>query len=96
MELMFLVSEGRAAELMVPMLRACERRGTAFGCFFTNDGVRALAHDELCRLMRFARQAVACELSWERYMAGRECPVELGSQTNSSAMVAEARHVVSI
>lgn len=95
MDLMYVISSPGAAEVLVPLLSACRRRGASWGCFFTDDGVQALDDARVRDLMSCAQRAVACELSWERFQHGRECPVELGSQTNNSAMMSEARHVIS-
>ncbi len=96
MDVMYVVSSREAAPVLLPLLRASKRRGATWGCFFTEHGVEVLDDEELRSLVSCAAQAVACEFSWERYRHGAECGVELGSQTTHSAMVAEARHVVSL
>lgn len=96
MDVMYVVSSPEAVPLLLPLLRACRRRGANWGCFFTDNGVQALDSEELRELMSCASQAVACEFSWERYQHDKPCPVELGSQTNHSAMAAAARHIVSL
>ena len=48
------------------------------------------------RQSRGAAKAAACEVSWERYMGDQSCPVEIGSQTNNSAMVGDADKIVSL
>ena len=57
-------------------------------------GARA-ADAELQAALADAR-AVACEDSWHRFCAGAACPVELGSQTTNSALMGEAKKVVSL
>jgi hypothetical protein len=96
MDVMYVISSRNVALLLLPLLRACKRRGTAWGCFFTDSGVEVLDDERVRGLLSCATDAVACEYSWERYRHGRECPVQTGSQTNHSAMVAQARHVVSL
>jgi hypothetical protein len=39
---------------------------------------------------------VVCEESWHRFLPGLACPVEAGSQTSNSALMGEARKVVSL
>lgn len=95
MDLMYLVTTAEAGGILVPLLRASRRRGIDWGCFFTNDGVRVLADENVRALVSNGSAAVACELSWERYGSGA-CPVQSGSQTDNSAMVAQAKHVVSL
>ena len=96
MDLMFTVSQRDALPILLPLLRASKRRGTQCACFFTDSGVEVLDSDELCELLTYATQAVACEFSWERYRKGMPCPIESGSQTNNSAMTAAAKHLVSL
>lgn len=96
MDVMYVISNRNVAQILLPLLRACKRRGTAWACFFTDSGVEVLEDERVRALLPCASQAVACEFSWERYRQGRECPVETGSQTNHSAMVAQAKHVVSL
>ena len=75
---------------------ACVRAGVAWGCFLTNDGVRALADPAFLAVLGSAARAAACEYSWHRYMEGAPCPAELGSQTVNSALMAEANRVISL
>lgn len=96
MDLMYTVSSRDALPVLLPLLRASKRRGAQWACFFTDSGVEVLDSEELRSLLTCASQAVACEYSWERYRGGHTCPVESGSQTNNSAMTAEAKHLVSL
>lgn len=96
MKLMFVVSCRDAGTRLLPLLRACKRRGVEWGCFFTGDGVGVLRDPEMSSLLGCASKVVACEHSWSRYGGGGVCPVELGSQTDHSAMIAEAGNVVSL
>lgn len=93
---MCVVSTRGSASVLAPLLGACCRRGIDWGCFFTNDGVKVLADAAVLEHLSVATRAVVCDASWTRYMAGRDCPVELGSQTDHSAMLGEARRVVSL
>ena len=96
MDMLFVVSTDRGANILVPLAQACVRKGIVWGCFFTNDGVRLLGDSEMKNLMGMANLALACEHSWQRFMAGESCPVELGSQTNHSALLAAAAKVVTL
>lgn len=93
---MYMVSSRETLPVLLPMLRASQRRGASWGCFFTDSGVEVLDNAELLELLSRASHAVACEFSWEKYRAGKDCPVESGSQTNNSALTAQARHVISL
>jgi len=96
LDMLFVISTDQGGHILAPLAQACLRKGIAWGCFFTNDGVRLLAGSGIRSLMSVANQAIACEHSWQRFMAGEYCPVELGSQTNHSALLAKAARVITI
>lgn len=96
MRLMFVVSCREAGEQLRQLACACRRRGIDWGCFFTGAGVGVLLSEGMSEVLQCARKAVACEHSWERFGGAGACPVELGSQTDHSAMIAEAGKVVSL
>jgi hypothetical protein len=78
------------------LARACARAGVSWSCFLTNDGVRALADPGTVAALKPAARAAVCEHSWHQHMGGAACPLELGSQTVNSALMAEAGRVVSV
>ena len=95
MEILFLVSRAESAPTLRALLRACARRRVPCGCFLTGPAA-ALAHDpETETALRACARAVVCEYSWERFGRGQSL-VSLGSQTDSSAMAAQARRIVSL
>lgn len=96
MELMYVVSSRDAQTLLPPLLRATRRRGAGWSVFFTGEGVAVLRDPELATLVAEAGRAVVCEHSWQRHCDGTPCPVELGSQTDHSAMIADASKVISL
>jgi hypothetical protein len=96
MKILFEVSSGDAASVLVPLARACDRNAVTWSCFFTGDGVKTLAEDDVLATIPGADKAAACEVSWERYMGDRPCPVEIGSQTNNSAMVGDVDKIISL
>jgi hypothetical protein len=96
MEILFHVSCPEAKPLLAGLAAACHRAGAPYGCFFTNDGVRVLDDGDIVALLAGATRAVVCEHSWSAHMGKADCPVETGSQTVNSAMMAEARRVVSL
>lgn len=96
MELLIDVSSPDAGPLLLGLLGACRRRGTAFGLFFTSDGVRVLGDAAIERASRIATRAVVCEHSWHRFMAGHACPVETGSQMDHSLMAGQAVRIVAL
>ena len=96
MKILFEISSGNAASVLVPLARACDRNAVTWSCFFTGDGVKTLARDDVIATIAGAAKAAACEVSWERYMGDQPCPVEIGSQTNNSALVGDADKIVSL
>lgn len=95
MDILFHVATEAGVHFLPPLARACRRGGHAFGAFFTHEGVRGLRDVGLREALDGAR-AVACEDSWHRFCADAACPVELGSQTTNSALMGEAKRVVSL
>ena len=96
MTILLEVSSSDAASVLVPLVRACDRNAVAWNCFFTGDGVKTLARDDVLVTIAGAAKAAACEVSWERHMGDQSCPVEIGSQTNNSAMAGDADRIVSL
>lgn len=96
MDLLFHVGTAQGGRLLVPLALAARRAGCRFGAFFTHEGVVGLQDAHLVAALGGADRAVACEESWHRFCAGRPCPVEAGSQTTNSALMAEAGKVVSL
>ncbi|HJO73426.1 MAG: hypothetical protein QF450_05405 [Rhodospirillales bacterium] len=90
------VSTPASGAIAVALAGACQRARVVWCCFFTNDGVKVLADAAVVTAIEAAGRAVACEKSWEEYMGGAACPVELGSQTVNSALMGEAEKVISI
>ena len=90
------VSTPASSGIAVALAGACKRAGIAWNCFFTNDGVKVLADAAAVAALGAATRAVACEKSWEEFMGGTDCPVELGSQTINSALMGEADKVISL
>lgn len=96
MNVLFEVTSEGAADVLVPLASACDRAGVTWGCFFTGDGVLSFSSKDVTEAVKTATTAIACEVSWQRYMGERECPVELGSQTNNSTFVGDADKVISL
>jgi hypothetical protein len=95
-EILLHIATADGAPVAAGLARACERAGISWSCFLTNDGVRVLADPAFAAALRSAARAEACEHSWKRYMGAAPCSIALGSQTSNSALMAEARHVISL
>ncbi len=98
MDILFHVATEAGAQVLLPLALACRRGGHAFGAFFTHEGARGLLDAGLQAALRDSRAArvVVCEESWHRFCGDAACPVELGSQTTNSALMGEAKKVVSL
>lgn len=95
MNILFHVSTAAGGRLLHPLARAAQRAGASFAAFFTHEGVIGLKDSDLVAVLAPGR-AVVCEESWHRFCPGLDCPVEAGSQTINSALMAEAERVVSL
>jgi hypothetical protein len=96
MNILFHVTTAGGGTLLAPLARAAGRQGASFAAFFTHEGVLGLAEPALLAALAGAERAVVCEESWHRFCPGCDCPVENGSQTINSALMAEADKVVAL
>jgi hypothetical protein len=96
MDVLLHVTTSDAARIAAPLGRALSAKGVRWGCFLTNDGVRALDDAGFAAALTNAERVSVCEQSWQQHMAGRACPAEQASQTVNSALMAEAARVVSL
>ena len=96
LDILLHIANPAAARIAAPLARAFAARGVRWGCFLTNDGVRALGDAAFAATLSTAARAVVCEHSWDQHMPGRQCPAERGSQTINSALMAETARVVSL
>lgn len=96
MNILFHVTTVGGSALLAPLARAAGRQGASFAAFFTHEGVLGLKEAASLVALTGAQRAVVCEESWHRFCPGRDCPVENGSQTINSALMAEADKVVSL
>ena len=95
-KILFEVTSDKAAVVLVPLARACNRDSIPWACFFTGNGIKSLSSEDVKETVKGAVKAVACEASWELYMNDDTCPIEIGSQTDNCTLVGEADKVVSI
>ena len=97
MELLFVVSSKEGGEIAKPLVAACVRKGVPWGCFFTNDGVKALTDSSFCDLLHeSAKEAIVCAQSWKDFMKKLPCPMEIGSQFDHAGLIAKADKVISL
>ncbi|GKY88428.1 hypothetical protein [Sinisalibacter aestuarii] len=96
MDVLLHITTPNAAPVAAALGWALTAEGASWGCFLTNDGVKALGEAEFSTAIDGAARVAVCEHSWDLHMAGADCPVERGSQTVNSALMAEAARVVSL
>lgn len=96
MDVLLHITTPNAAPIAAALGKALSAEGARWACFMTNDGVKALGNPGFATALKAATRAAVCEHSWEIHMGGQDCPVERGSQTVNSALMAEAARVVSL
>jgi len=96
MKILFEITSQGAADILIPLARACNRAGVSWECFFTGEGVLNLSREDVDEVLETAISAIACEASWESYMGEKPCPVKLGSQTNNSQIVGHTDRIISL
>lgn len=95
MDILIHITTPAAAPVAAALGRAFNAKGAAWAAFLTNDGVKALADEAFAAAARGAARVAVCEHSWDLHMGGT-CPVERGSQTVNSGLMAEAARVISL
>lgn len=95
MDVLLVLTSRESGPIATGLIRALDRAGARWQCFFTNDGVELLNHPEFLTAIAGTARAVTCTHSWDIYGSG-DCPVERGSQTIHSSMMGEASRVISL
>ncbi len=95
MDILIHITTPTAAPMAAALGRAFNAKGAAWAAFATNDGVKALGDAGFLAACEGAARVAACEHSWDLHMTG-DCPVERGSQTVNSGLMAEADRVISL
>ena len=96
MDIHFVVSNPNAGPFVCALCAAATRKGVSWSMFFTNDGVVVVNDPEFLNILKNAEQAVCCHDSWNTHVGGKDCPIEIGSQTNNSALVAQAKKIIGL
>lgn len=96
MDVLLHITSPKSAPIASALGRAFNAQGATWACFLTNDGVKVLDDPAFNAARTGAVRSAVCEKSWEIHMAGHDCPVERGSQTLNSSLMAEAVRVVSL
>lgn len=96
MDVLLHITTPQAARIAAGLGWALTAQGASWACFMTNDGVKAMDDPSFSTAVDHAARVAVCEHSWDLHMDGQDCPVERGSQTVNSALMAEADRVVSL
>lgn len=96
MDVLLHITSSQAAPIAAGLGWALTEKGATWACFMTNDGVKVLTDPAFTEARAGAARVAVCEHSWDLHMDGQDCPVERGSQTVNSALMAEAGRVVSL
>ncbi len=96
MDILFIISSPDCGSIARELARAASRAKVSWAVFITNDGVRVLEDKVFVKVLNDAATAVVCQESWQKYLGNKVCPIETGSQTNHSMMVAKARRIISL
>ncbi len=96
MKLHIVVSTTHSGSIALGLAKAATRAAIEWSIFFTSDGVQVLSNEELIAILPSASSAIACEESWNLHAGNLDCAVEMGSQTNNSALVGDATKHISL
>ncbi|MEG3617699.1 hypothetical protein V5T82_04455 [Magnetovibrio sp. PR-2] len=96
MDVLLHLTTPESVKIALPLGVALTRAGASWACFLTNDGVLALDNPDFIAASESASRIAVCERSWDLYNPDHKCPVEKGSQTTNSTLMAEASKVVSL
>ena len=94
--ILFVVTRPDGGRILTNLLRACSRVNQEASCFFTNDGISVLDDPVVLNTVQDAKEAFVCLESWHNFKGDIESPVEEGSQTQHSRLIAEASTIVSL
>ena len=96
MNLLLIVSHKNLEAFLCPFISQLVERGIQFQCFFTGEGVLNLEQSELIDLLKKSSSSVVCHQSWQKFFNKTSSPINEGSQTNLSEMIADQVKVVSL
>lgn len=96
MDVLLHITTPQSANAAKALGRAFTAQGASWACFLTNDGVKVLSDADFVAMAKDATRMAVCEHSWDLHMLGQDCPVERGSQTVNSALMADAARVISL
>ena len=96
MKILFVISNPKTADVLQGISEACSRANQAYLCFFTGDGVKLLGDEKIIMTIQTAERNVVCEHSWEKHFSSQPLPIERGSQTDHSGMIAMVDRVISL
>jgi hypothetical protein len=96
MNILLVISHADLENFLHPLLEKLNEREINFSCFFTGTGVLNLSNSKLLKSLNNSSKAIVCHQSWEKYFPKKKSPIEEGSQTNLSEMIAGDYKVFSL
>lgn len=96
MNILLVISHNDLEKFLQPLLEKFNERKINFSCFFTGTGVLNLTDSKLLKILNISSKAIVCHQSWEKYFPEKKSPIEEGSQTNLSEMIAGDYKVFSL
>ena len=96
MNILLVISHNNLENFLHPLLEKFNEREIKFSCFFTGTGVLNLTDSKLLKVLDISSKAIVCHQSWNKYFPEKKSPIEEGSQTNLSEMIAGDYKVLSL
>lgn len=96
MNILLVISHDNLENFICPLITKFIERKIDFQCFLTGSGVMNLNKKEVVALINKGEKSIVCHQSWQRYFGEKKPPIDEGSQTNLSEMIAEDIKVVSL
>ena len=96
MNILLVISHEDLENFLQPLLEKFNERKINFSCFFTGIGVLNLSDSKLLNVLNNSAKAIVCHQSWEKYFPEKKSPIEEGSQTNLSEIIAGDYKVFSL
>jgi len=94
--LLLIISHKNLELFLNPFLSKLIENEINFQCFFTGSGVLNLEEKKLITLLEKSSSSIVCHQSWQKFFKEKQSPIDEGSQTNLSEMIAKEVKVISL
>jgi len=96
MNILLVISHNNLENFLHPLLEKFNEREIKFSCLSTGTGVLNLTDSKVLKVLDISSKAIVCHQSWNKYFPEKKSPIEEGSQTNLSEMIAGDYKVFSL